>query len=60
MVCNVGTADRAMRFIGGPIVNGLCFYYSSWLGALGLIPLFSAITRRCPAYQPFGFSGAKK
>lgn len=60
MVCNVGTADRAIRFIAGLIIVGLGFYYSSWWGALGVIPLFTATTRWCPAYLPFGFSSAKK
>jgi Protein of unknown function (DUF2892) len=60
MVCNVGKTDRTMRFIGGFVVIALGIYFGSWLGALGLIPLFTATTRWCPAYLPFGFSSDKK
>jgi hypothetical protein len=49
-----------MRLIGGLVVIGLGFYFSSWWGALGLIPLFTATTRWCPAYLPFGISTDKK
>jgi Protein of unknown function (DUF2892) len=60
MVCNVGKTDRTLRFIGGFALIALGMYVGSWWGALGLIPLFTATTRWCPAYLPFNISTDKK
>jgi Protein of unknown function (DUF2892) len=60
MVCNMGNTDRTLRFIVGFAIIAAGFYFSSWWGALGVIPLFTATTRWCPAYLPFGISTAKK
>jgi hypothetical protein len=56
MKCNVGKTDRIIREVVGLgiIVAGL--YFKSWWGAVGLIPLLTAIFRFCPAYVPFGIS----
>ena len=32
------------------------YYYKSWWGLIGIVPLLTAIFRFCPAYLPFGLS----
>lgn len=59
MQCNVGTADRTVRFIAGLAIIGLGVYFQSWWGAVGLIPLATATLRWCPLYIPLGFSSCK-
>jgi Protein of unknown function (DUF2892) len=60
MVCNMGNTDRTIRFIAGLAIIAAGIYFGSWWGALGVIPLFTATTRWCPAYLPFGISTVKK
>jgi len=60
MQCNVGKADRSIRFIVGLIVIAMGFYFQSWWGALGLIPLLTAIFRWCPPYALLGINTGKK
>lgn len=56
METNVGTIDRAARLVVGVAIIAAGAYYQSWWGAVGLIPLFTGITRWCPAYLPFGIN----
>jgi hypothetical protein len=60
MKCNMGKGDRIFRVIMGIVVLGAGFYFKSWWGLIGLVPLGTAIVRWCPAYVPFGLSTAKK
>jgi hypothetical protein len=60
MTCNMGTGDRIFRAIVGVAVLGAGFYFQSWWGLVGLIPLGTSAIRWCPAYLPFGFSTASK
>lgn len=53
---NVGGIDRGLRIVAGFIIIGAGFYFQSWWGVLGLIPLLTGVLARCPAYLPFGFS----
>lgn len=57
---NVGGFDRWFRAIVGLAVIGAGIYFHSWWGALGTIPLATAIVRWCPVYVPFGTSTAKE
>lgn len=53
---NVGNVDRLVRIVVG---LGLVLWgisSGSWLGAIGIVPLFTGLTRWCPAYCPFGIS----
>lgn len=59
MKCNVGGADRVLRIIIGLLILGLGIYFQSYIGLIGLVPLFTGIFRICPAYIPFGFSTCK-
>jgi hypothetical protein len=60
MKCNVSMTDRVIRISAGLIIIGLGFIFSSWWGAIGLLPLITGIVRFCPAYLLFGFSSAKE
>ncbi len=56
---NMGTADRTIRSIVGLIIVILGFWYQTWWGLLGLIPLWFGIWGSCPIYTPFHFSTNK-
>jgi len=60
MKCNMGKTDRILRAIVGIAVIAAGGYYQSWWGAIGVIPLATALTGWCPAYLPFGISSRKK
>ena len=53
---NMGSADRIVRIIVGLGIIGAGIYYHSWLGAIGIVPLATALVGWCPAYLPFGIS----
>ncbi len=59
MKCNVGTTDRAIRVILGLVIIGLGIVYNSWLGAIGVVPIFTAAIGWCPLYLPIGMSTCK-
>ena len=56
MKCNVGGVDRMIRIIAGVVIILLGFYFQSWWGAVGIIPILTGTLRWCPAYIPFGLS----
>lgn len=56
MQFNVGTTDRILRVIVGILILGLGYFYGSWLGLIGIVPILTGIVRFCPAYLPFGIS----
>ncbi len=56
---NVGTADRVVRVVVGLVVVAAGWYFQSWWGAIGVVPLFTASIGWCPAYLPFGISSCK-
>ena len=49
---NVGGIDRAFRIIVGLPVLGAGINFDNWWGAIGLIPLITGLSCRCPAYVP--------
>jgi len=57
---NLGTLDRILRTILGLglIVWGVTTH--NWLGAIGAVPLLTALIGFCPAYCPLHFSTAGK
>jgi hypothetical protein len=59
MKTNVGKADRAVRILVGLGLVVAGFYYQSWWGVIGVVPLFTGSTGWCPAYLPFGISTCK-
>ncbi len=60
MKCNIGKAERTVRALVGIAVIGAGVYFKSWWGAIGVIPLFTAITGWCPLYMPLGINTCEK
>ncbi len=62
MKANVGGFDRVLRALVGLSLLGAGLYFKSWWGLIGLVPLFTAIFRFCPAYLPIRLNtcGLKK
>ena len=57
---NVGNADKILRIILGIGIIGAGVYYQSWWGAIGAIPIATAVMNFCPAYTLFGLSTNKE
>lgn len=57
---NVGGADRILRIILGLGLIGWGVATQNWWGAIGIVPLATALIGWCPVYLPFGISTAKK
>ncbi len=57
---NVGTVDKVIRIIFGLAIIALGFYFQSWWGAIGVVPLITAFVGVCPAYSIIGVSTDKK
>ena len=55
MVKNMGGVDRGIRAVLGLVLIGWGIWSSNWWGAVGVIPLGTAIVGSCPAYLPFGW-----
>ena len=53
---NIGSLDRIVRIVLGLAALGLGFYFKSWWGLAGLLPLLTGLVRICPAYLPLGLS----
>lgn len=53
---NVGSLDRIARYIIGLALLGAGYYFKSWWGLVGLVPILTATFRFCPAYLPFGLN----
>ena len=53
MICNVGKADKVVRWIIGIIIAAAGLYYSSRGGLLAIIPIGTAILGFCSLYVPF-------
>jgi len=60
MKANIGSLDRIIRAILGLAMIAAGFYYQSFWGAIGLIPLGTAFMSWCPLYLPFGLSTIRK
>ena len=62
MKTNVGFLDRILRVLVGCAVLGAGYYFKTWWGLVGLVPLLTAFVAFCPAYVPFGLNtcGVKK
>ncbi len=57
---NVGNMDRGIRIAVGLVLLALVFIGpKSWLGLIGIVPLFTGIVGYCPAYRIFGKSSRR-
>ena len=54
MTKNIGGIDRVIRIVIGSALIAWGYTAQNWLGAIGLVPLFTAAIGWCPAYAPFG------
>lgn len=60
MNANVGKIDRIIRVVAGAGIIAAGLYFQSWWGAIGALPILTAIISWCPGYSPFGISSLKK
>lgn len=63
MKANVGTVDRIIRIIVGIILLSLFFVLDGgmkYISILGLILLFTVVTKFCPLYTLFGLNTRSK
>ena len=56
---NIGNVDRTIRIVAGAALVAWGLWAQNWWGAIGLIPLGTALIGWCPAYAPFGISTRK-
>jgi len=56
---NVGTTDKVIRLVVGAAVIAAGVYYQSWWGAIGVVPIATALMNYCPAFAIFGISTRK-
>jgi len=57
---NVGSVDKVIRLIIGVAIIGAGIVFKSWWGAIGIVPIFTALINWCPLYFPFGIKTCKK
>ncbi len=60
MKCNVGKTDKVIRVIIGLAIGAAGFYFKSWWGLIGIVPIFTALISWCPLYLPFGIQTCKR
>ncbi|MGO2018968.1 MAG: YgaP family membrane protein [Psychrobacter sp.] len=60
MGINVGSTDRTLRIIAGVVIIAVGFYYQSWWGVVGLVPLLTGLFRFCPLYKMLGANTCKR
>ena len=59
MKANVGGLDKKIRIAAGILIIAAGAFFQSWWGAIGIIPLATALINWCPAYLPLGISTCK-
>ena len=60
MKSNIGKMDKIIRLTIGVIIIVSGIYYESWWGAIGVIPLLTALMNWCPMYKICGTSSSKR
>lgn len=60
MKANVGSTDRVIRFVLGAVIIVVGFYFKSWWGVVGVVPIVTGLLNYCPAYNLIGVSTKKK
>jgi hypothetical protein len=53
---NVGNTDKVLRVIAGAIIIGAGIFWQSWWGAIGIVPILTALLSWCPAYTLLGIN----
>ena len=57
---NLGKIDRALRIILGIAIIVFGVLNTNWFGAVGLIPIITAMIGWCPLYSPFKINTCSK
>lgn len=62
MKANVGSPDKIIRIVLGAVIIGAGFYFKSWFGLIGAVPILTAFMNFCPLYSIIGVNtcSAKK
>ncbi|MBN2722346.1 MAG: DUF2892 domain-containing protein [Campylobacterales bacterium] len=55
-MCNIGKVDKIIRLVLGAVIIFWGVMNNSWFGAIGLIPLGTALMGWCPLYSIFGIN----
>lgn len=56
MQANIGKTEKIIRVIVGLAIIAAGVIYQSWWGAIGVIPLATALINYCPAWSIFGIN----
>lgn len=59
-MANVGGIDRKLRVAVGIAIIAIGAFYESYWGAVGIIPLGTALIGWCPIYPILGISTSSK
>jgi len=57
---NVGTIDTIIRIVLGIIILLVGWYFNTWWGLIGILPILTGLFGWCPGYLPFKFSTYKR
>ena len=53
---NIGSSEKIWRVILGFLIILIAYYYKSWWGALGIIPIATGFIGFCPFYAMISIS----
>lgn len=56
MATNEGNVDRIIRVVLALIIFAAGWYFQSWWGLLGFVPLLTGAVGFCPLYRIFGIN----
>lgn len=59
MKCNVGITDKIIRIIIGLVIGAVGYYFKSWWGLVGIVPIITGTFGFCPIYPIIGVSSCK-
>lgn len=60
MTKNMGGIDRGLRVVVGLALLGWGYATQNWWGAIGVVPLLTALVSFCPMYVPLGINTSKR
>ena len=60
MKSNVGGIDKTLRIVAGLAIIGWGLVTQNWWGAVGIVPLLTAVVNFCPIYPILGINTSKK
>ena len=53
---NVGSTDKVIRLVVGIAIIAAGIYFQSWWGAIGALPILTALLNWCPPYVLLGIN----